>query len=248
MNLQGLERLDAIRHRLDTNGTVLISELADELEVSEMTIRRDLDILVDEGSANRVRGGAMAIGPQRFETRSSQNARAKGIISKKLATLVGTGGVIGLDASSTLQRLATQLGNARDLTVLTNGPETFASLQQHPGVTALLTGGQLNTETGSLVGPLARRVIDDLLLRRLFISGAALDSEIGTSEATLSEAEVKVALADVAQEVVLAVDSTKLDRRASARCLPPDRIGILVTELDPDDPRLDQYRESSEIL
>jgi len=73
------------------------------------------------------------------------------------STWSGTGGAIGIDASSTLQRLAGRLGAVRDLTVLTNGPETFRALQEHAGITALLTGGELDTRTGSLVGPLAAR-------------------------------------------------------------------------------------------
>ena len=169
MNVQALERLELMRRRLDTDGRVRVTELAHELDVSEMTIRRDLDMLVDEGVAQRVRGGAVAVGPQEFATRFRQHARAKARVADKLVDMVGTGGAIGIDASSTLQRLAARLGGVRDLTVLTNGPDTFRALQDHPGVTALLTGGELDTRTGSLVGPLAARAARDVMLRRLFV-------------------------------------------------------------------------------
>jgi DeoR family fructose operon transcriptional repressor len=162
--------------------------------------------------------------------------------------LVGDGGAIGIDASTTLQRLSVHLGDMRDLTVVTNGQDTFAALQDKPGVTALLTGGQLDPRTGSLVGPLATRTAHDVLLRRLFMSAAALHPAHGTSEATLEDAEVKLALADVAAEVVVAVDSSKLGQRAPARGLAPERVRVLVTELDPDDVRLDPYRERWELL
>jgi DeoR family fructose operon transcriptional repressor len=200
-------------------------------------------MLVDEGIAQRVRGGAVATGPQEFATRFRQNARAKAKVADKLLALVGTGGAIGIDASSTLQRLATRLGEARDLTVLTNGPDTFRTLQEHAGVTALLTGGALDPRTGSLVGPLAARAADDVMLRRLFVSGAALDPALGSSESTLEEADVKLALSRSAAEVVLAVTSSKLGHRAPARAFPLDRVDLLVTELDPSDARLDPYRE-----
>jgi DeoR family fructose operon transcriptional repressor len=131
--------------------------------------------------------------------------------------------------------------------VVTNGPDTFNALQDRPGVTALLTGGQLDPRTGSLVGPLATRASRELLLRRLFVSAAAIDPSYGTSETTLEEAEVKLALADVAAEVVVAVDSSKLGQRAAARALPTDRVGMLVTELDPGDRRLDAYRDAWKI-
>jgi DeoR/GlpR family transcriptional regulator of sugar metabolism len=126
VNVDALERLELMRRRLDTGGRIRVADLAVELGVSEMTIRRDLDLLVDEGIAARVRGGAVAVGPQGFEERFRQHARAKARIAEKLLDLVGAGGAIGIDASSTMQRLAARLGGARDVTVLTNGPDVLA--------------------------------------------------------------------------------------------------------------------------
>ena len=80
------------------------------------------------------------------------------------------------------------------------------------------------------------------------MSAAGVDPEHGSSEATLEEADVKIALADVSAEVVLAVDSTKLGQRAPARTLPADRIATLVTELDSNDHRLDRYRDTWTLL
>lgn len=248
VNLESIDRLGQIRHRLDVDGRVRVVHLAAELDVSEMTIRRDLDVLVDEGVAHRVRGGAVAVGPQQFAARAEQHARAKSRIADKLIDLVGIGGAIGIDASSTLQRLATRLAPARDLTVLTNGLDTFRSLQGHAGVTALLTGGALDESTGSLVGPLATRAAGDVMLRRLFVSASALDPALGSSETTLLDAEVKLALAGAAAEIVLAIDSSKLGHRAPARCFAMERVHFLVTELDPVDRRLDPYRNQVELV
>jgi DeoR family fructose operon transcriptional repressor len=248
VNVEALERLELMRDRLERDGRVRVAELATELGVSEMTIRRDLEMLVDEGIAQRVRGGAVAVGAQEFDARSRQHAREKARIAEKLLDLVGTGGAIGIDASSTMQRLAARLGEARDLTVLTNGPDTFRVLQEHPGVTALLTGGELDPRTGSLVGPLAARAARDVMLRRLFVSAAALDPELGSSEANLEEAEIKLALASSAAEIVLAIDSSKLGHRAPARGFMLDRVDLLVTELDPDAPELASYRPHCRML
>lgn len=248
MSVDALGRLQRIEAEIRRAGRVKVVELAADLDVSEMTIRRDLDMLTEEGVVQRIRGGAIGVGPQPFTERFSRHVRAKDRIAAKLVELVGDGGAIGIDASSTLQRLASNLGSARDLTVVTNGPDTFAALQDKAGVTALLTGGQLDPRTGSLVGPLATRAARELLLRRLFVSAAALDPEHGTSESTLEDAEVKLALADVAGEVVVAVDSSKLGHRSTARGLAPDRVAVLVTELDPSDHRLDPYRDSWRLL
>lgn len=243
MSVDALDRLQRIEARVRADGRVKVVDLAAEHDVSEMTIRRDLGVLAEQGVVHRIHGGALAVGPQPFAVRVARHARAKDRIGAKLAPLVGDGGAIGIDGSTTLQCLARHIRGVSDLTVITNGPDTFATLQGKPGVTALLTGGQLDARTGSLVGPLATRCARELLLRRLFVSAAALHPARGTSEATLEEAEVKFALGDVAAEIIVAVDSSKLGRLAAARGLEPERVALLVTELDPADGRLDPYRE-----
>jgi len=242
-SVSGEERLDVIRTRLEVDGRVRIGTLAAELDVSEMTIRRDLQELETLGCARRVRGGAVALGPAPFADRHRHRARAKAQIAAKLAGFVPSSGAIGMDASTTVLRLATSLAGARDLTVLTNGLETFNALAGKPGVTVQSTGGQLEPRTGSLVGPLACRGASQLLLQRFFLSAAAVDAAIGASETSLEEAEVKRVIAGVSAEVVLAADSTKLGTRAIGVGVEWERIRILVTELDPADRRLDPYRK-----
>ena len=118
--------------------------LASSSTSARCTIRRDLDLLVDEPYAARVRGGAVAVGPQEFEARFREHARRRGrAIAREARRSRRRRGAIGIDASSTMQRLAARLGEARDVTVLRTGPTRSARLQDHSGVTALLTGGEL---------------------------------------------------------------------------------------------------------
>lgn len=236
-----------LQERLAADGSVTISEAAAALGVSEMTVRRDLAELEDRGAARRVRGGATAVGPQPFAERHAVATRAKARIAGKLAELVPATGVVAFDASSTVMRLVSGLGPVRDLTVLTNGPHTFAALQELPGVTAELTGGRLDPRTGSLVGPIACRAAEQLLVDVLFCSAAAVDPGAGALEATLEEAEVKRTIAARAGLVVLAADSSKLGTRAAAAGLAWDRIDVLVTELDPSHRRLEPYRARVEL-
>jgi DeoR family fructose operon transcriptional repressor len=247
VSVDAIGRLDQIRAELDAEGHVRVAELADLLGVSEMTVRRDLDALAELGVAHRVRGGAVALGPKTFADRFTQAARAKDAIADKLLALVPDGSAIGLDASTTVQRLAARLGGVRSVTAITSSLESFAALGRHPGVTALLTGGALDPRTGSLVGPLAARAARDVVVDVLFTSAAGCDPVHGTTESTLEEADVKRALADVARVVVVAVDSTKLEHHGMAQCLELDRIDLLVTELPPKDRRLDPYRSHCEI-
>ena len=177
VNVDALERLELMRQRLDTDGRVRVTDLATELDVSEMTIRRDLDMLVDEGIAQRVRGGAVAVGPQEFATRVRQHARPRRGSPRSSSTWSGPAAPSASTRPPRCSGSRPASAEARDLTVLTNGPDTFRALQEHPGVTALLTGGELDPRTGSLVGPLASRAAHDVLLRRLFVSAAAVDPD-----------------------------------------------------------------------
>lgn len=242
------DRLRLIEERLANEGTVRIDELAGDFQVSEMTIRRDLDELEALGVARRVRGGAVAVGPEPFAERHRHNARAKARIATKLAELVPDVGTLALDASSTVYRLATTLDRARDLLVVTNGFDTFSSLCDRPGVNVTLTGGTREPRTGSLVGPVTTRSAEDFLFDLFVCSSAALDPVHGSSEASLAEAEVKRALAQSSSRIVLAVDHTKLGNRAQARMFRLDELDTLVTDLDPGDARLDPYRTQVEIV
>ena len=208
-----------------------------------MTIRRDLVELEERGVARRVRGGALPLGPQTFAERKQSRSRAKGQIAAKLARLIPTTGTIAFDASSTVMRAAAALSGARDLTVLTNGPETFQALQGRAGVTPLLTGGMLEPRTGSLVGALAGWTARQLRHQPLHhvLRCARRRHRRDRTGAGGGRGEARHRR-PVPSEIVLAVDSSKLERRATVVCLDWTAIDILVTELDPADSRLDPYR------
>lgn len=242
------DRLRWLSDRLEEEGAVTLAAAAKALGVSEMTVRRDLDALEERGVARRVRGGARALGPQPFAERRQTAARAKSRIAAKVADLVPATGAVAFDASSTIMRLATSLDAARDLTIITNSPDTFSALQGVSGVHPLLTGGRLEQRTGSLVGPLASRSVAQLAVSTFFASAAAVSPRSGALEAAIDEAEVKRAIAEGAERVVLAVDASKLGGGGVAVGLEWDQVDVLVTDLDPDDKRLEAYRGLAEIL
>ncbi len=241
------ERLGEMRELIAEHGAVRIDQLAAEFGVSEMTIRRDLDELETLGLARRVRGGAIALGPEAWEQRHQENARAKAKIAEKLLPLVPASGTVAFDASTTIYRLAAAIETARDLVVVTNGWDTFHSMRSTPGVTATLTGGSEEPRTGSLVGPMAVRAAQDFLYDTFFSSAAAFDLELGSSEAALAESEVKRAFSQTANRIVLAIDQSKLNTRAQARVFDFEDLDLLVTDLEPSDPRLDPYRDLVDI-
>ena len=241
------ERLGEVRNLIAERGTVRIDELAADFGVSEMTIRRDLDELETLGVARRVRGGAIALGPEPFAQRHRHNARAKARIAEKLLPLIPGSGTVAFDASTTIHRLAATLELARDLVVVTNGLDTFGALVGKPGITASLCGGSQEPTTGSLVGPMAVRAAESFLYDAFVCSAAALDYDVGSSEASLAESEVKRAFSQTSGRIILAVDHTKLGTRAQARMFDLENVDLLVTDLDPDDARLDAYPRQVEL-
>jgi DeoR family fructose operon transcriptional repressor len=241
------ERLGEVRNLIADRGSVRIDELAADFGVSEMTIRRDLDELETLGVARRVRGGAIALGPEPFAQRHRHNARAKARIAEKLLPLIPASGTVAFDASTTIHRLAASLEVARDLVVVTNGLDTFHAMVGKPGITASLTGGSQEPRTGSLVGPMAVRAAQGFLYDAFVCSAAALDHEVGSSEASLAESEVKRAFSQTSGRIILAVDHSKLDTRAQARMFDLENLDLLVTDLDPGDSRLDAYRDRAEL-
>jgi len=232
---------------LRQKGAVVLGEAATAFGVSEMTIRRDLQEMEHSGIARRVRGGAVAVGPELFQRRSRVAAAAKREIAKKLLTLVPDSGAVGLDASSTIYQFAHTL-DPRDISILCTGIETTGLLSRSGKAKVSLSGGTVEETTGALVGPLAIWTIEQFVFTRSFVSPTCISPEFGLMEATTAGAQIKKALREASKSLVVAVDSTKLGESAMARALQLEEIDILVTELDPLDEALDEYRNRVDIL
>jgi DeoR/GlpR family transcriptional regulator of sugar metabolism len=240
------QRRAALRAGLSERGQLRLAEVAAEWDVHPMTIRRDFEQLEREGVAQRVRGGLLHVADDVFDRRRARALTAKRKIAAKLRDLVPPEGVIGLDASTTVHLLATS-PLPENISVVTNGLAAFASLHAQPGVRTFLTGGEREERNNSLIGPIAVATVRHFLLARCFLSAAALDPAAGTSETTIEQAALKHAMAEVSGHVVLAVDASKLGQRSLVRSIDLSQVDLLVTDLAPDDARLDDYRDLVEV-
>lgn len=248
-SIDGERRRHDLIELVEQGGEISIEAVRLRFGVSAMTIRRDLEALELEGRIRRVRGGAVgAPAPRSYEDRLTSDIAAKRAVAKKALALVPRRGAVAFDASTTVHALAESLGERDGLTVSTNSVQTFEMLARVSGVTAQLTGGSHEPVTGSLVGPIANAGAGLLLTRVFFTSADALHPGVGTSEASLAEAEVKRHLAGAADRTVLCIDSSKLGKRSTGLALELGEISTLVTELSPEDPRLDEYRDRLEVL
>ncbi|WP_194910143.1 DeoR/GlpR family DNA-binding transcription regulator [Catenulispora rubra] len=203
--------LQEVRQR----GAVRVTELVSALRVSDMTVRRDLDSLAEQGLVTKVHGGATARGGSStdepaFSVKAARQRRAKEAIARAAADLVRPGTAIGVSAGSTTYAFAQQLARVPDLTVVTNSPPVADLLHALPGPpqTVILTGG-VRTISDALVGPVAIQAIRRLHLDCVFIGVHGIDAEAGFTSPNLMEAETNRMLVSTARRLVVLADHTK---------------------------------------
>ncbi|MEU1086325.1 DeoR/GlpR family DNA-binding transcription regulator [Streptomyces sp. NPDC005576] len=212
--------LDEVRKR----GGVRVNELTRRLNVSDMTIRRDLDALARQGVIEKVHGGAVpVVGTSThepgFEVKSALEPSAKEDIARAAAALAAPGSAIALSGGTTTYALAQRLVDVPDLTVVTNSvrvadvfhdahrPVTSGAARAG-AATVVLTGG-VRTPSDSLVGPVADRAIGSLHFDVLFLGVHGISDEAGLSTPNLAEAETNRRLVSAARRVVVVADHTK---------------------------------------
>lgn len=211
--------LDEVRRR----GGVRVNELTRRLNVSDMTVRRDLDALARQGVVEKVHGGAVpVVEPSShepgFEAKSGLELGAKEAIAREAAALVPPGAAIALAGGTTAYALAQQLLEVPDLTVVTNSvrvADVFQSGQRLAGgthgsaaATVVITGG-MRTLSETLVGPVADRAIQSLHFDLLFLGVHGISVEAGLSTPNLAEAETNRQFVRSARRVVVIADHTK---------------------------------------
>jgi DeoR family fructose operon transcriptional repressor len=236
------KRHEAILRAISEGDGIVISELAANMQVSEMTIRRDLQELENEGLLIRVHGGAIPTRGQ-FSERLSANTAAKKKATEKLAEFIPRRGVIYLDGSTTVLNLIGRMKHSAELQVVTNNVETYQRVKGFPGVDPLLLGGKLDRRTENLVGALTVHSIESLAFEKAFFSAWGLDPGLGPTEMTIEDAEVKDMIAKRARQVFIAVDESKLTRTGVGNWHPDRERSCLATNLAPDSSVLDPYRE-----
>ncbi|GAB7048581.1 DeoR/GlpR family DNA-binding transcription regulator [Catenuloplanes indicus] len=211
------QRQAAILERVRTAGGARVSELAAEFGVSDMTIRRDLDLLSDRGLLAKVHGGATPGLPGSahepgFAAKSAQQRREKALIAAEAATLVGPGTAIALSAGTTTVELASRLVDVPGLTVVTNSIPVADVFYRggRPDSTVVLTGG-VRTPSDALVGPVAVAAIRSLHLDLVFLGVHGMSERAGFTTPNLTESETNRALVEAAERLVVLADSTKWD-------------------------------------
>lgn len=234
------ERRQLILDLVHAKGVVSLRDLAAAVGSSEVTIRRDVRALQDDGLIDRRHGGAVRTGGMTHEATYSQKrvvaAAEKSAIAALAATMVSEGDAIVVGAGTTTLELSRRLVRTADLTVVTTSIMVAQALASAPAE-VVLTGGILRGATFALVGSAAEQSLAGLRVARAFISGNGLSADRGLSTPNMMVASVDRAIVAAAQDVVLLVDHTKLGVDTMFQTVPPDAITHLVTD-DRADPEL----------
>lgn len=230
------QRQVRILAELRRTGAVRVSDLTEMLEVSDMTIRRDLENLVATGIARKVHGGAVLAGQvahePSFAVKSQLEQSAKHAIAAHAASLIQPGAAIALSAGTTTWAMAPLIVTIPGLTVVTNSTtvaDAIATLDPTNQVSVVLTGG-VRTPSAALVGPVADRAIATMHVDQLFLGVHGMDERIGFTTPNLAEAATNRALIACAREVIVVADSSKWGVVGLADIAPLTAAHVVVTD------------------
>ena len=228
------ERRRATLAALNRDGRVLVKDLAAHFQVSQITIRKDLEVLQGRGLLHRTHGGALvpssgALNDPSLQEKEKLHRTEKVRIAQAAVRLVEEGQSILLDSGTTTMAIARALRNFRRLTVITNAVNIAAELANSE-IEVILTGGTVRKNSFSLVGPLAEETLRHLSADLLFLGVDGFDTRLGLSTPNLQEAKVNRVMVEISRKVVAVCDSSKFGRRSLSTIVPPNAIHHVITD------------------
>ncbi len=211
-----------------------IEELAAILEVSEATVRRDLDILAEEGLVSRTHGGAVlpessTAFERLYPDKRLLYAEKKKLIGAEAALLVSDGETLILDSGSTTFEIAQNLTGHKNLTIITYDLY-IAGIGYDPSTTVIVTGGMRREGFNILYGPIAEDVLRQIRVDKAFLGADAVDFVHGIANATYLEVPIKRLIIAAARRVILAADASKFGKEALVKVCDVERIHHLITD------------------
>lgn len=230
------QRQALIAELVQAEGAVRVAELTTRLGVSDMTIRRDLDVLARLGLIDKVHGGATQVrGPSTDEPGFSAKAELlraeKEAIAREAASLIQPGQAVAIGAGTTPFAVSRQLCAIPRLTVVTNSLPVSDAFHRsgRPDQTVVLTGG-IRTPSDALVGPVAMAALRGLHVDVLILGAHGIDADAGLTSPNLLEGEVNRALLESAKQVVVVADHSKWGAVALSGFAALEEIDVLVTD------------------
>jgi DeoR family transcriptional regulator of aga operon len=246
------QRVNTILISLQETSSVTVDELAEQLRVSVVTIRRDLDLLEQQGLLRRTHGGAVSIEPlfyepfkkdRSFVAQVERQANEKRRIGRAAAALITAGETIAITPGTTTAEIIRGLPLNSKITVVTNTANIAMELSKRKDISVFVTGGHLHGDWFSLVGPTAIRSLDNMLIHTMFVGADGIDPEWGLSCFSSDEAELNATMVRHARRHIAVVDHTKLNVVANWRICETSTLKTLITDTGATDEMIAPYQK-----
>lgn len=242
------ERRSIIMKLLKERHRVTVKELAEKIDVSEATLRTDLNQLEEEGLLIRTHGGAVLNEDEEversFSVRKMRNIEEKRKIAKKALELIEERQCILLDASSTGLELAKFIRKyCKHITVITSGIQTALELKENPDITVILIGGVVTKGSGATEGTLGLSTLDYVNIDTMFTSANGFTVEAGLTDFNLYEVTLKKEMVKKAENVIALIDSSKIGKNSSAVFAEIDDIDVIITDKKVNDQIIEELQK-----
>ncbi|WP_394145669.1 transcriptional repressor AgaR [Vibrio atypicus] len=229
-----VQRREEILHYIQTHQKGEVNHFSELYNVSEVTIRNDLNHLEKQGCVKRCYGGAVLNNQFAFERSLNDKKQLNSNIKAKLggyaASLIADGDKVILDSGSTTEQIAYHLEGKQDLVVMTNGINIAYHLANQGNVSVMVTGGTMRDNSYSVHGTGGEDFLTGFRFNKLFLGVDGFDKSSGITTPHQGEANINRKMLEAAQTVIAVTDSSKFDRHSFCLIARPEQINMLVTD------------------
>lgn len=235
--------------RLERQGKIVATEISQELQVSEDTVRRDLNELAAAGKLRRVHGGALpalALTPAAapFANRLREKDDIRTGFAAALAALIQPGDTVLLDGGTTMLATAQALPMDLQATIITPSLPAACVLMDHPGIDLILLGGRIDKREQIVTGIATLEAVANLSVDLCLLGVCSIDVKAGLMDMSHDQARLKARMIQSSARVATAASARKLNTRAPFRIGPINLLHLLVTEEAVPADKLDPYRQA----
>ncbi|MFT3980286.1 MAG: DeoR/GlpR family DNA-binding transcription regulator [Ferruginibacter sp.] len=225
------------KHILDTikrEGKVTVLDLCNDLNVSSVTIRKDLTLLETKNLLYRTHGGATLANPYATDRHVNEKEKLKAAektdIGAAAAALIEADDSIIIGSGTTVQFLARAIQPQGKLTVITAALNVATELNQHPDIEVIVLGGILRKSSSSGTGPYAEKMLEDFSCSKLYLGVDGIDAEFGITTTHVMEAQLNRKMIAAAQKTIILTDSSKFGKRGFGRICGLEEVDQVITD------------------
>ena len=223
-----------ILNKIKKEGTVNVLDLCEELSVSSVTIRKDLQVLEDKNLLYRTHGGGTLSDPYASDRHVNEkekiNIDEKMAIGAAAASMILPNDCIIIASGTTVLALARQIQPNSTLTAITSAINVATELNHHPEIEVMMLGGILRKSSSSGTGMYAEKIMEDFSCSKLFLGVDGIDLEFGLTTTHVMEAQLNRKMIQAAQKTIVLADSTKFGKRGFGRICGLDDVDQIITD------------------